>query len=163
MCRTVPLFTTLVVALASCGPPPAAPPFPTDYEASWQEARTPCTLSHDHELRYIRVFTNAAAFEPYTQAMSAYPVGSILMKVEYDDPECSEPISFVSMEKLDPGMAAPEELGWSWRRFDSDLREVHDADAIPSTCIDCHRWHCAEPPYGWDYTCPPGAEEPSVR
>lgn len=158
VCRNVPL---LVVSLIACGPSSA--PFPADYEESWQEARTPCTLSHDHELRYIRVFASPDALEPYTRAMTAYPVGATLLKVEYADSDCSEPLSLVSMEKLESMRAPPNTLGWSWRRFDPDLREIHDADTIPATCIDCHRWHCAEPPFGWDYTCPPGAEEPDAR
>ncbi len=160
MCRVAPL-AVLSIALVSCGPPPSDAPFPEDYEASWREARDACTISHDHELRYIRVFTNEAAFEPYTLHEQPYPVGATLLKAEYDDPDCTELLSYVLMEKLAPGAAPPDEFGWSWRRFDPDRREVHDARTIPFTCIDCHEWHCAEAPYGWDYTCPPGAPEPS--
>lgn len=163
MCRSV-LLLLLALAVGSCGPEDPAPgPFPADYERTWSEARERCTLSHDHELRYIRVFANDAALGPYSRQDAPYPPGAALLKAEYDDPDCSELLSFVLMEKLAPGTTPPDEHDWTWRRFDAQRREIVDRRAIPSTCIDCHAWHCEEPPYGWDYTCPPGSIEPTPR
>src|SRR5688500_15300847 len=105
MCRIAPLIG--FAFLLSCRPGPTEGPFPADYELAWREARVPCTLSHDHELRYIRVFANDLAFEPYTKHEEPYPVGARLLKAEYNDAECSELLSFVLMEKLAPGMAPP--------------------------------------------------------
>ncbi|WP_169791672.1 cytochrome P460 family protein [Sandaracinus amylolyticus] len=168
MCRSVARGSTALVVIAmislSCREPdPDDGPFPTDYERAWTEARDGCTLSHDHELRYIRVFANDGALGPYTQQDAPYPVGAALLKAEYDDPECTELLSFVLMEKLEAGTTPTEEHDWTWRRFDAQRREVFDRRAIPTTCIDCHAWHCEEPPYGWDYTCPPGSIEPTPR
>lgn len=151
-----------VFALARCSPSDRRP-FPDDYRTRWREARRPCTLSHDHELRYIRVFANELAYGPYTSASAPYSTGAILLKEEYEDRACSELVSIVTMEKLAPGEAPPEELGWRWRRFGPNLQEIVDPMSIPSTCTTCHAFHCREPPYGWDYTCPPGSIEPPAR
>lgn len=158
MCRVAPL-ALLIVLLTACGGPGEGP-FPADYESRWEEARTPCTLSHDHELRYIRVFANDLAYAPYTSATGTYAPGAMLLKAEYDDATCTELLSYVLMEKLEPGASPPGEHDWTWRRFESDRSEVNDPRFIPSTCIDCHDFHCREAPYGLDFTCPEGAPEP---
>jgi hypothetical protein len=152
---------TLVVAIAGCPETPDdEAPFPRDYERVWDEARAPCVLSHDHELRHVRVFANDLAFGPYTLANAAYPVGAILLKAEYNDDACTELLSYVVMEKLPAGSTPSDEHDWTWRRFDPERREIVDARMIPATCITCHEVHCEAPPYGWDYTCTPGAPEP---
>jgi hypothetical protein len=153
------LFVPAAVLLVSGCPAPDAP-FPPDYETRWREARVPCQLSHDHELRYVRVFADEAAYGPYTTGTGTFPVGATLFKAEYDDPACTEVLSYVLMVKEEPGSTPPEEHDWSWRRFDPDRHEVIDPRAIPTTCIDCHDYHCAAPPYGNDFTCTPGAPEP---
>lgn len=147
-----------VLALVGC-PAPESAPFPADYETAWNEARTPCTLSHDHELRYIRVFVNDLALDAYTTHESRYPEGAALLKAEYDDPECQSLIDYVLMERLGPG-EAPENLEWAWERYDADRHLVTDRRFEPETCINCHVCHCGEPPYGWQLTCPEGAPEP---
>lgn len=164
MCRTVLALSLVVVALG-CDPEPdpGDAPFPADYERAWTEAREACTLSHDHELRYIRVFANDSALGPYSRQDAPYAPGAALLKAEYADPDCAELLSYVYMEKLEPGIGPPEEHDWSWRRFDAERREVIDRRFIPQTCIDCHAWHCEDAPYGWDYTCPPGSIEPTPR
>lgn len=146
-------------AVLGCGPAPA---FPPDVEPdAWIESRPPCTVSHDHDLSYIRVWTDAAAHEHYTTFEGAYPPGATLLKGMYADAECEELIGFVTMEKLEHG-AAPENMDWDWHRFDATGAEVLNPRRIPSTCVDCHLWHCGELPYGWDLTCsqeglqPPG-------
>jgi len=160
MCRVAPPALMLVLSIG-CGP--SGEPFPRDYETRWREARTPCVLSHDHELRYVRVFADDAALDPYVTGAGAFPPGATLLKAEYDDPECTELLSYVLMEKLEPGASPPGEHDWTWRRFDPDRTEVDDPRFIPSTCIDCHDYHCREAPYGNDYTCTPGAPEPDPR
>ena len=153
-------MTLLAILGAGCA---SDPPFPRDYETRWRETRLPCQISHDHELRYVRVFADDAAHAPYTTGVGAFPVGATLLKAEYDDPSCSELLSFVLMVKLEPGVGPAEEHDWTWQRFDPDLTEVHDPRFIPTTCIDCHDYHCAAPPLGNDYTCTPGAPEPMAR
>lgn len=149
------------VFLAAC--PSPNDPFPPDYETRWREARVPCQISHDHELRYVRVFADEAAYDPYVTGTGTFAPGATVFKAEYNDPECTEILSYVMMVKLEEGTGPPEEHDWTWRRFDPDRTEVHDLRLIPQTCLDCHDYHCAAPPYGNDYTCTPGAPEPPPR
>jgi hypothetical protein len=127
-----------------------SPSFPADFERSYVEMRD-CRHSHEHELRYIRVFASPSALAPYA-ALSAdepYPVGATLVKLEYDDELCAALIEYTSLEKLEPG-ANPVGGDWLWQRV-SPEREVTSSGA-PWTCVNCHTYHCA-PPYGYDLTC----------
>lgn len=147
----------LGVFAIACGPQTA---FPPEVEPDvWIESRPPCTLSHDHDLTFIRVWTDGAAHGPYTTFEGAYPVGARLLKGMYRDEQCEELIAFVTMEKLEPG-TSPETQDWDFRRFDAAGTEVIDRRRIPSTCVDCHTWHCGELPYGWDLTCSQEGIEP---
>ena len=57
---TVPLLGVVLATFVTSCPSPSEP-FPTDYATRWREARVPCQISHDHELRYVRVFAADAA------------------------------------------------------------------------------------------------------
>ncbi len=137
------------------------PPFPEDFERELFEARTPCTLSHDHDLRYIRVFANGGAFESYTRygEQIPYETDALLLKVEYYDEACTEIRGYTTMRKLPVG-SDPAHLDWEWQKFGADRVPRNDPRTVPSTCITCHSFHCAEPPYGWDYSCPTNVEPP---
>jgi hypothetical protein len=147
----------LAVSVLGCGPEGAFPP-EMDPDA-WIEARPPCTLSHDHDLTYIRVWADPAAHPIYTTFDGAYPAGATLLKGMYRDEECEELVGFVTMVKLEPG-SAPEDMDWDWRRYDETGHEMVNPRRIPSTCVDCHVWHCGEQPYGWDLTCSQEGVEP---
>jgi hypothetical protein len=160
MCRSRPLLGVLAaVGLFGCPTPTVEPPFPADFETTWTEARESCTLSHDHELTYIRVFADDAAVDPYTYQVEPYPVGARLLKVEYDDEDCTDIVDYVMMERLENG-AAPADLDWRWLRYDADRRLVTDRRFEPERCIDCHTCHCGMLPYGWELTCSISGEEP---
>lgn len=130
--------------------PPLVPVFPEDFEARYTEMRD-CRLSHEHELRFIRVLVSPSAEAPYA-ALSPdmpYPVGAILVKPEYDEPDCTVPLSYTAIAKLEPG-ANPDGGDWRWQRVDLDHQVVEDG--APERCVTCHTQHCA-PPYGYDLTC----------
>ena len=138
---------------AGCGPAPEErlePVFPDDAETAWTEIRD-CRHSHEHDLRFIRVFASPDAEAPYL-ALSPdepYPVGALLLKLEYDDAQCTDLLGYTALEKLSPG-AAPSAGDWMWQRVGPD-REVLEQGAMPR-CINCHSVHCG-PPHGYDLTC----------
>lgn len=141
-----------MLALAGCGDGETGPQpvFPDDAELQWAEMRD-CRHSHEHELRRIRVFASPDAEAPYA-ALSPdvpYPVGAVLVKLEYDDADCSQLLGYTAFEKLPPG-SAPEAGDWLWQRVDLDRKVVEEGAII--RCINCHEEHCA-PPYGYDLTC----------
>lgn len=148
----------VALALGQCGPSEPGS-FPPGEPGEWVEAREPCKLSHDHDLSFIRVWADEGALGPYQDFQTPYPVGARLLKGLYRDERCEELIGYVTMEKLEAG-AAPEAMDWRWRRFRANGEEVVDPRRIPYTCVDCHAWHCGEPPYGWDLTCSREGLEP---
>jgi hypothetical protein len=141
-----------VIGLASCGDEDTGPQpvFPRNAELQWAEIRD-CRHSHEHELRRIRVFASPDAEAPYL-ALSPevpYPTGAILVKLEYDDADCTELLGYTALQKLAPG-SKPEAGDWLWQRVGPD-RKVLEEGALPR-CINCHAEHC-KPPYGYDLTC----------
>lgn len=139
-------------AQQDAGPPDAGPQpvFPADVEQAYQEMRD-CRHSHEHELHYIRVLASPSAQKPYL-ALSPdepYPEGAVLVKLEYDDEECSQLVLYTAYEKLELN-ANPIGSDWLWQRVSAE-REVIEQGA-PWVCVNCHAHHCA-PPYGYDLTC----------
>jgi hypothetical protein len=131
------------------------PIFPENV-AEWKEGR-PCGFTHEHDLRYIRVVVDEAARVPYQvlDAREPYAVGATLVKLEYDDENCTELIGYTAMRKEEPGYS---ELGhdWRWQRVDRDRTVTEDGE-LP-VCITCHRHHCTWPMCGYadcgfDLTC----------
>jgi hypothetical protein len=163
-CRAGALLALLAWALLACAGcasddapgsdpdagAPLVPLYPEDFESQYLEMRD-CRLSHEHELRFIRVLVSPGAEAPYAALSpdAPYPVGAILVKPEYDEPDCTAPLSYTAMEKLAPG-ARPEGGDWRWQRVDLDRKVVEDG--APERCVTCHTRHCA-PPYGYDLTC----------
>lgn len=127
---------------------PALGPPVFDDISTWTEVRD-CRGSHEHELRFIRVFANALALENYDIWDKPYLVGSTLVKLEYYDEGCQELVGYTAMEKLEEGKNPPG-YDWWWQKLDENKRVT--AEGAPFNCIDCHRFHC-EPPYGYDLTC----------
>lgn len=124
--------------------------FPEDFAQRYHEMRD-CRHSHEHELRYIRVLASESAREPYAQLSSdaPYPLGATLVKLEYDDADCTALTQYTVLQKLAKG-ASPEGGDWLWQRV-SPEREVLEQGA-PLACVNCHTHHCA-PPRGYDLTC----------
>ena len=153
------LVTVLSLGGTACEPADPGPPapFPADYESSWTETRDPCRLSHDHQLRYIRVFADELAAPSHLDLGQPYPVGAKLLKAEYDDEACESLVSFVVMEKLRAG-ADPVNYDWDWSRWSPGREYLDRPDEVPRLCVGCHEYHCSELPFGYDLSCAPDLE-----
>ena len=113
------------------------PIFPADYRDSFVEVRD-CRLSVEHGGVNIRVLANEIAVEPYLRDQNPLPVGSILIKEEYDGPSCNRDADLVrwrAMRKEEPGFDA-EDGDWHWQWVDAPSRHVRFDDK--ETCIACH-------------------------
>lgn len=137
-------------AAVDAGTPDPEPVFPADFAERYSEARD-CRNSHEHELRYIRVLVSPEAREPYAALSpeTPYPVGSTLVKEEYDDDQCETLLGYTAYKKLPKG-ENPAGGDWWWQKLDAERRVVEEG--APWRCINCHTVHCA-PPYGFDLTC----------
>ncbi|MBA3500701.1 MAG: cytochrome P460 family protein [Myxococcota bacterium] len=143
----------LSLALMACGgdgnsgPPPL---FAENYATTYQQVRN-CRNSLEHGLRRIRVVVDAAALTPYQDQVTPFPVGAVVLKVEYDDndPMCTEdPIGFTVMKRLAEG-TDPAMLDWAWQELDGDRKDI----ATPAMrCVRCHE-ECIAPPDGYVGTC----------
>jgi sugar lactone lactonase YvrE len=108
---------------------------PADYLASYVEVRD-CRFSLEHGGITIRVLASPGAAEAYQDEAETLPVGSIIVKEEYSDSDCS-PSSLLRwrvMRKEAPGFD-PEHGDWHWQ-FVTPRREVVYDDK--ATCISCH-------------------------
>lgn len=123
---------------------------PLAFMQSYLEMRD-CRHSHEHDLRYIRVFASASAQLPYAilNASAPYPVDAHIVKLEYDDADCQNVLGMTSMRKLERGRN-PSGYDWNWQKLTA-AGEVLEEGA-PQRCLFCHKHHCA-PPWGFDLTC----------
>jgi hypothetical protein len=134
----------LAMALAACGDDAL---FPADYADTYTEVRN-CRRSSDHDLHYIRVLADPDALAPYRDRLAPFPVGSIVLKEEYDfaDGDCTGPIlEWTVMQKT----ASAARLGWHWQRVDADGAIKTDNSSL---CSNCHSG-CTPDVDGYDATC----------
>ena len=155
-CAGAPLAALLALVLpVSCsddGPSDSgpAPSFPADYASSYTEVRD-CRGSTEHEFANVRVLADPDALAPYQGRDADFPVGSVVLKEEYDfeDTECTGAIiRWTAMQRLATG-TSPDTLDWSWQDVEPS-RRVKSVDE--PRCIGCHTT-CGVPPEGYQGTC----------
>ncbi|HEU0037019.1 MAG TPA: cytochrome P460 family protein [Kofleriaceae bacterium] len=144
-----------LVSLVACGggaDDTSDPPlFPEDYAATYTEVRN-CRASIEHGPIRIRVMASPEALGPYTDRVSKFPTGAIVLKEQYDDGDtaCAGPIlEYTVMQKLDVGSATAE-LDWAWQEVTASTFKTKTIDA--GQCVACHK-DCITPPDGYDGTC----------
>ncbi len=141
------------LAALGCGddaPSGPAPSFPADYASTYSEVRD-CRSSSEHEFMRVRVLADAIALGPYVGRDADFPVGSVVLKEEYDfaDTACAgDVIRWTVMTRLATG-SSPETLDWYWQEVDA-ARRVETEDE--NRCIGCHTG-CGVPPDGYQGTC----------
>ncbi len=152
--RLVGLAVTLAgaVALAGCGgdeggpqPPGPDPFFPADFLTTYTQVRD-CRFSVEHDLHSIQVYINPEAAKAYTDSIYPFAAGTICVKPEYTDPQCSQIAAYAVMRKGPPG-TAPDGGDWEWQIVGADLKVVRSAQT--EGCVDCHAL-CTN---GRDFTC----------
>jgi hypothetical protein len=121
-------------ALAGC---PVEPIFPADYRQTFAQVRD-CRFSIEHGGVTIRVFANTTGASPYLREESPLPVGTVVVKEEFDAPDCGNDDDLLRwrvMRKEAPGFD-PEDGDWHWQWVEPDRSVRFDDKA---TCISCHR------------------------
>lgn len=129
------LIAGVNAALNGC---PLEPIFPADYRDTFVEVRA-CRFSIEHGGVMIRVLANDIAAQPYLDLENPLPVGSIVVKEEYDGLDCNnddELVIWRAMRKEAPGFD-PADGDWAWQWVDAPTRAVRFNDK--DTCIACHR------------------------
>ena len=139
------LVRAVTASLTGC------PIFPADYRSSYTEVRD-CRNSIEHGGVSIRVLTNEVATRPYLDGANPLPEGSVVIKEEFDGPDCEddELVRWRVMRKEEPGFEIDGD--WSWQWVDRGGRVVFNDKA---TCIVCHQEaECL----ARDYMCTHGKE-----
>jgi hypothetical protein len=147
------LILAFIVAVTGCsgddgggGDPPL---FPANYAESYQQVRN-CRGSIEHGPVRVRVLADPGALQPYMTRVGAFPVGSIVLKEEFDEEDlsCATPFQYTVMQKLEPG-SSPDTLDWTWQTVDKKRKVVVEE---VRRCWQCHS-DCGKPPEGFDGTC----------
>ena len=86
----------------------------------------------------IRVLANEVAREAYLNDENPLPLGSVLLKEEYEGVDCADDASLVQwrvMRKESAGFDS-DDGDWQWQRVLAG-REV--VEGTKASCIGCHR------------------------
>jgi hypothetical protein len=134
-------------------PPDAAaePLFPADYASTWTQVRD-CRPSSSHDFHLIVIWADPDAAGPYLDRASPFPVGSVVLKEEFDigDTECEgDIVEWAVMKRLEAGSAA-QELDWKWQELDEN-RQVTSEDDV--RCWGCHDDCDGDPTDSYENTC----------
>lgn len=158
------LALSLAAAGCSCGdddgvsidgaPPDAAPEplFPADYAETYTPVRD-CRSSSSHDFHLIKIWADEAAASPYLDRDAPFPVGSIVLKEEYDigDLDCTgDIVQWTVMQRLEEGAGPPLQLDWFWQKVDENRVVVSQNDA---RCFGCHDDCDGNPVDSYENTC----------
>ena len=160
------LLTVFAFALCACEDggdpvdgdgefPTLTPYYAADYLTTYSEVAD-CRNSEHGGFMRIHIFPTATAafyLDRVGRENEAMPVGTILVKSEYQRPDClGAPTRITVMRKAAAG-TAPTTADWEWQEFDF-ADEVEQQGTDLSECIACHNGtfnsDCGTE---WDYTC----------
>jgi hypothetical protein len=109
-----------------------------------------CRPSIDHDLRRILIRVEAGMTERYERGPYPLPSGTLIVKEEFDDPDCATRAGWTLMQKQPPGYDA-RAGDWRWQRLDAQGKVLEDGRL--TRCSSCHAdsacrardFACAEP------------------
>lgn len=162
------LLAAVVLALAAAGgcsdddggpatdaaPPDAgpAPIYPADYASTYTMVRD-CRPSSSHDFHFIVIWADPDAATPYLERNAPFPVGSIVLKEEYDigDTECTgDVVEWAVMQRLEAGSAPDLQLDWFWQEVDEDGEVISENSSL---CFGCHDDCDGDPTDSYENTC----------
>jgi hypothetical protein len=130
------------------------PPFPEDYQTSWQEV-VPCSEGSVHDGDSIRIFVNATAQPTWSDwkqrvddagngilppgEMIQFQPGAVLLKAQYGNSNCSSFKSWTMMTRLEVG-GDTAQGNWRWETIlpDED-QQPQQPTAGGASCFECHQ------------------------
>jgi len=134
-CPVVSIPTPTPVPTPTAGPA-LTPIFAASYRNNFVEVRS-CRFSIEHGGVAMRVLANPIGAAAYLAEANPLPVGSIVIKEEYNNADCSDDAKLVrwaAMLKRSPGFDA-EHGDWHWQWVNRNRTVAADGKA---SCIACH-------------------------
>ena len=136
------LVPVALCALAACGEElpeythSSAALFDEDWRTQYTRVVT-CKESPTHNVNHIETWVSADALEAYQDRTRTFPLGSVVLKAQYDGPGCDDQeVAFTVMKKLVEEPATELEH-WDWQRVEADGSLGYDP-VSPGFCGDCH-------------------------
>jgi hypothetical protein len=128
------------------------PLFPADYASSYTKVRD-CRSSASHDFHLIVIWADPDAAGPYLDRDADFPVGSVVLKEEFDlgDTECSgDIVQWSVMKRLEAGSAPDAQLDWLWQKVDENRQVLTQNE---SRCFACHLDCDGDPADSYENTC----------
>ncbi len=120
---------------------------PLDYQTKFLTVRN-CRLVVAHDNNYLKVWANAIAADPYTNAVYPLPQGGVVVAEHHGgDPGCGSVNGYYLMAKEQPGYYGGGG-DWHWQDLDANQRVAQDGKL--QSCASCHAACAAS-----DYLCSP--------
>ena len=108
--------------------------FPQDYEKSYHKLHG-CRFGAHPAGEYIISWVNDAGKAAHDKHAYPYPAGTVLVKAQYTDKNCTEISRYTVMQKAATGTAANSN-DWEWQHVGPD-GEVFECCQVDG-CISCH-------------------------
>jgi hypothetical protein len=137
------------LSLAACAQVDSPIPeqvLPNDYRTAFEMA-SDCRSSSDHDFRHVMVRVRPEQRALYQQASSAFPLGSLVVKEEFDtdDVNCQSLVGYTVMRK-EKTSVPPLVTDWQWYRLDGYGNVSTKGEG---RCLHCHQMCGATR----DFTC----------
>lgn len=119
--------------LGACSPEPAWDP---EYRTKYQKVMD-CAPSADHALMNVVIYADEQSAPAYADGgPTTVPEGSVVVKEEFLDSECTELSGYAVMRK-DGAKAPAGGDGWLWQV--ADAQGVVTEEGAMRACVSCHR------------------------
>jgi hypothetical protein len=108
--------------------------FPQDYTTSMTQLGG-CRVSNTHSDPYYLVHITSTSADAWNAGMDL-PVGTVMVKTQYGDNECSDFSRWTVMKKREAGYD-PDNFDWEWQNVDGE-GQIAETGKI-GYCSTCHK------------------------
>ena len=135
MKKTLPFLSILLFGVAGCEveiDPNAF--FPQDYTTSMVQLGE-CRESTQHSNPFFLFYITATSKDAFNAGMPL-PEGTVVLKAQYNDGECTDLNRWTAMKKREAGYDAAN-FDWEWQNVDNN-GEIAEVGKI-GYCASCHK------------------------
>ena len=122
--------------------------FPEDYEATYTKAHA-CKKGAHPAGDYVITWVNPVGKQAFEKGTTPSPEGTIFVKSQFTDKNCTDQSRFTVMKK-GPAGTATDKGDWLWQLIDNSGGVAECCDGS-NNCVSCHTpcktndWVCTQP------------------